>query len=314
MSKNEQSAEEIKQAAEKKKPTLSDAELTGKLKLEKAKAVIGKIILYPMAIIAILSVFRGKIGYFILFMAIAMIAATVSTSAGKKLKTLTSDNLIRGALETVFDNVVYEPFSKMPGPVIDEAHMDFPFRYNKIDGNDHIKATYKGLNIEMADVTLIEETVTMDDDGNMSTTETNRFVGLWLVCDFGKELSADLRLSERGKFGKIFGGRGVKTENDAFNKRFCITTDVEVEAFYILTPHMMEYILSMDDRGDGDTYISFLRSGKVHIAINSGRDSFEIGKTKVSDPSALRQKFVDEIRYVTDLIDELQLVDTLYKK
>ena len=32
------------------------------------------------------------------------------------------------------------------------------------------------------------------------------------------------------------------------------------------------------------------------------------------DAAALREKFVGEIRYITDLIDELRLVDTLYQK
>lgn len=314
MAKKEQPAEEMKQTAAEKGPVLSDSELTEKLKLERAKSIIGKIVTYPCGLAAIYFMLQSRIGYFIILLLIALVGAGFTVTADQKIKKLTSENIVRGALEAVFDNVLYEPFQKMPGSVIDEAGMDFPFRFNKIEGNDHIKAKYHGLEIEMADVTLVEETVTMDDDGNMQTTSSTQFTGLWLVCDFGKELSADLRLSERGKFGKIFGGRGVKTENDAFNKRFCISTDVEVEAFYILTPHMMEYILAMDDRGDGDTYMSFLRGGKVHIAINSGRDSFELGKTALSDAGKLRQKFIDEIRYVTDLIDELQLVDTFYKK
>ena len=59
--------------------------------------------------------------------------------------------------------------------------------------------------------------------------------------------------------------------------------------------------------------MSFLRNGKLHLAVGTGRDSFELGKGKV-DAEQLRQKFVGELRWFTDLIDELQLVDTLYKE
>lgn len=33
--------------------------------------------------------------------------------------------------------------------------MVFPFRYDKLRGSDYIKATYRGLNIELSDVELI---------------------------------------------------------------------------------------------------------------------------------------------------------------
>ena len=106
---------------------------------------------------------------------------------------------------------------------------------------------------------------------------------------------------------------GIKTESEAFNQRFMIQSQSQHDAFYILTPHMMEYILSMDAKGGGDTYMRFLREGKVHIAINSGRNAFEMGSLN-TDVAALRQKFVGEIRYVTDIIDELRLVETLHDR
>lgn len=134
-----------------------------------------------------------------------------------------------------------------------------------------------------------------------------------MICDFGKTLSAEVKLSKRSKLDRLFRSKGIQTESEEFNKRFCIQSESPVEAFYILTPHMMEYILGMQSKGGGDVYMSFLREGKVHIAINSGRDSFEAEKGTVN-AAALREKFVGEIRYITDLIDELRLVDTLYQK
>ena len=43
---------------------------------------------------------------------------------------------------------------------------------------------------------------------------------------------------------------------------------------------MMEFIISMDKKADGDTYFHFQKDGKVHIAINSNRNLFEPGKMR----------------------------------
>ena len=77
---------------------------------------------------------------------------------------------------------------------------------------------------------------------------------------------------------------------------------------------MMEHILTMDQRAGGDIYLHFLKEGKVHVAVNSGRDHFEAGSLEYVKVSELLRRFRDEVWYVTDLIDTLLTVDTLYKQ
>ena len=102
-------------------------------------------------------------------------------------------------------------------------------------------------------------------------------------------------------------------DNEQFSKRFCVRADDPQEAYYILTPHMMEYILTMADKGGGTVYLSFLRDGKMHVAVKTRRDFFELGKSN-ADVEELRQKFLGELRWFTDIIDTLRVEDTLYKK
>ena len=102
-------------------------------------------------------------------------------------------------------------------------------------------------------------------------------------------------------------------ENTAFNDRFLVTSADAHEAYYILTPHMMEYILTMAGRSGGEVYMAFLRGGKLHIAVKTERDFFELGKTK-TDINELSRKFREEIKWFTDIIDVLCVEDTLYKK
>ena len=140
-----------------------------------------------------------------------------------------------------------------------------------------------------------------DKDGNPRTEEKRKtvFQGQWLILDFHKELSADLCVFEGGR--KRSGQ--IETESTAFNEKFGISCDSAHDAFYILTPHMMEYLMTMDQR-----------AGKVHVAVNSGRDHFEAGSLEYVKVSELLQRFRDETRYITELIDALLTVDTLYKQ
>ena len=65
----------------------------------------------------------------------------------------------------------------------------------------------------------------------------------------------------------------LETESTAFNEKFGISCDSAHDAFYILTPHMMEYLMTMDQRAGGNIYLRFLKEGKVHVAVNSGATS-----------------------------------------
>lgn len=49
-------------------------------------------------------------------------------------------------------------------------------------------------------------------------------------------------------------------------------------------------------------------------SLNSGRDHFEAGSLEYVKVSELLQRFRDETRYITELIDALLTVDTLYKQ
>ena len=105
----------------------------------------------------------------------------------------------------------------------------------------------------------------------------------------------------------------VTTDNEQFSKRFCVRADIPQEAYYILTLHMMESILTMADKSGGTVYMSFLRDGKMHVAVKTECDFFELGKGN-ADVGELRRKFFCELRWFTDMIDTLHVEDTLYRK
>ena len=229
------------------------------------------------------------------------------------IKEQLSRSVVPQVLSEVFDQVEYDAYRHISPEVI-YASGAFPFGFDKASGGDYIKASYRGVGLELCDLMLEEEVreTTTDSDGNSTSDTSNRivFVGQWLILDFHKELSADLGVYEglRKRYDQI------ETENAEFNKRYGISCDSVHDAFYILTPNMMEHIMAMDRRAGGKVYLRFLREGKIHVAVNSRRDHFEVGSLNDADLPSLRMKFRGEVRYVTELIDALLTVDTLYKQ
>lgn len=227
-----------------------------------------------------------------------------------KVKQLLSDDVISGVLKEALDDTV----EYSPGGTISPGPMVFPFHYNCVEGSDHIKAVYHGLKIELGDISLCHESEFTDpEDGHTEKQSLLYFKGQWLTCDFGKELAGEVYISGCGKRDRKYIKNNIPMDNEQFSKRFCVSASNPQEAFYILTPHMMEYITAMADKSGGAVYMSFLRNGKMHVAVQTGRDFFELGKTN-TDAETLRRKFLGELRWFTDIVDTLRVEDTIYKK
>lgn len=274
--------------------------------------VVGAILmLLSMMVLGVIAVVGGFVLVFMGFSA--------SSKAQDAIKRDVGNTLVRSTLEQVFEDVWYSINGHISAKELRDTKL-LPFGWDKTEGSDHIKATYKGLKLEMCDLELIEVEETEDADGDTKTEENTVFRGLWLICDFGKTLSADLTLQEKvpttSRIAKALSKKSdVETDNVDFNNKFTILTDNAHEAFYILTPHMMEFITRADERASGRSYMKFSREGKVHIAIDSGRNAFEVrGGSAATDIEGMRRRFQEEVRYVTDIIDELRLVETLFKQ
>ncbi len=293
---------------------LNDEELNAIIKQEKSKGKRGCLVMSLGLLVGLAYAFFGEpltqyiamesLNNFVIIIcgSILFLGLSIHAKAKKNVKSQVGEQIIFSALNDVFSEVTYLADRHLGEEIIARANMNFPFSYNIVSGNDYVAAKYKNVSIVLSDIRLILET---ESDGRAE--KSTQFEGLWLICDFHKKLSTELRISE----GSNFFNQGVKTDNEAFNKQFYIDTQNPHEAFYILTPHMMEYIQAMDAQARGRTYMCFLREGKVHIAINSGRNAFEI-KGLNEDAAVLRERFQNEIKCLTDIIDELKFIDTFF--
>ena len=177
---------EKKNLSQEAAPILSDEELTSQLAKYKALLVLGKLLVGAGVVVTGISLFTGMIPGVVVGILLAIIGSLVSQKASGAIKTRTSSNLVRAALESVFDNVDYQPFRHLSSSQIYSAGMAFPFSFDEIEGSDCVRAVYKGLNIEMSDISLVSVTTTEDENGMQSESRSTVFQGLWMICDFGK--------------------------------------------------------------------------------------------------------------------------------
>ena len=292
------------------KQTMTNEQLEAAIQSARTKETIANVLIYGGGAAMILMFYLKKIPRGIFFLVVLLVGGYLWGKSAGVAKKLLSDNIVSSVLKEVLgDAVEYNPWGK-----INPGSMVFPFSYNSANGSDHIKAVYNGVNMELGDIELIDETENYDHETGQ--TETNRatvFKGQWLTCDFGKELAGEVYISERSKKTRRSLKSNVTMDNEEFSHRFCVRADDPQEAYYILTPHMMEYITSIADKSGGIVYLSFLREGKLHVAVQTGRDFFELGKTD-TNVEELHRKFLGELRWFTDIVDTLRVEDTLYKK
>jgi hypothetical protein len=162
------------------------------------------------------------------------------------------------SLENKFTDLYYNPDKGIPYSIIDATQM--MNMGDKYHSEDYISAKYKDIKFEQADVHIEEEHESTDSDGNTTTTYITIFKGRWMIFDFNKEFKADVQISQKGftnsRVKKFFGKKDelfkkVTMESENFNSKFNVYAQNEHDAFYIITPSLMERIERLAVRNKG---------------------------------------------------------------
>ena len=203
------------------------------------------------------------------FFALSIVFLIFGAAGEKKYRVQVSEYLIRGILEKGFTDLDYDP----------SKGSDFSGRY-------------KGRKVTFSEYVV-------QDKG--------RFIRLF--CDFGKPVPVRLELRERSGVDSVNDIRtksDIETENIAFNKKFQIITREPHNAFYILTPHFMERILSMDKTAHGKTSLVF-EGSSVCITIQSDMTMLRINTVsdELKNINRLRERYRQDLFYLTSIVDVL---------
>ena len=86
----------------------------------------------------------------------------------------------------------------------------------------------------------------------------------------------------------------------------------EHEAFYILTPHIMQSLLKLREELKAPILLVF-SGGRLHIGVYNGKDAFEGKIFGKIDIEAEKARMLEDLKLITNFVDELSLERDIYK-
>lgn len=257
---------------------------------------------------------------FIIDLVIIAIVSTIIISGPKKSYVDNFKNyFVKRTLEKIFTDLHYYPNKGIPESVI--AGTGMMYTGDRYTTNDFISGKYKNINFMQSDVHIEEEHESTDSDGHTTTYYVTIFQGRWMIFDFNKTFKANVEVCEKGFSGNqantLFGKskyQKVKMESEEFNKEFRVYAQDPHDAFYIITPSLMEKIKRLEAANKGKLFLGFC-DNQLHVGIHDGSDSFEPGScfSKINEEEVMNRMSTD-VSKITMFVDELELDNDLFRK
>ena len=269
-------------------------------------------------------VVEGDLLTFVLVLGIVLaVSLYIGMMRGVKLKY--KKLVVPSLLKEIDPGLSYNPAGSIPKEEFRRSKI-FSETISTYEGEDLVFGSYRGIPVRFSELTVQE----MHTDGKNTTYHTF-FKGVFMVADFNKDFKYShwvLPDTAEAAFGQVFGnflqklnlpGRGHMTrmEDPAFEKRFVVYTEDDVEARYILTPKLMRTMLNLSERfrkGASRIGFSFMDSNVyVAIPIEGGRDLFEMPSHGDLGEAAAR-KTQEELKEILSVFDVMELDLRLWSK
>ncbi len=293
---------------------LNEEEILAHLDLMKKKQMKFLPFVIVFALAAVIGLAISLPPLFVIGLIAAIILASLMFSVNTEINRFLSDNIVRYALAEIIDIEDYSCVNHLSEGVISEAALIND--WNEISGSDFFSGKYKGFGIIFSDIHLENVTTRVDSKGNVHKQRVTKFQGQWLVCETKKYIDYSLRLRENGerlfREGYQKSKSDIETENIAFNEKYQILTRDGHTAFYILTPHFMEYIIQADKSANCRSYLCF-EGNKIHIALDTHKDFFRVRSgADAKNLEAFKRRIRGEIKFILDILDELMQNKNLF--
>jgi len=214
------------------------------------------------------------------------------------------------------EGLIYSPEGFIPKKEFERSRI-FTLSCDKYSGEDHFRGRIGKTEIEFSEINAKHRN-SSGTGASRHDEYTTIFRGLFIIADFNKHFKThtvvlpDIAEKLFGKFGQTLQsaafGRGelIRLEDPRFEKEFCVYGDDQVEARYILTPSLMERIMTFRKKWDTKVHLSFLDS-KVYLAISMYKDLFEMRPFKPAADYAFLEESLRFLTLITDVVEDLNL-------
>ncbi|MGE0361879.1 MAG: DUF3137 domain-containing protein [Vicinamibacterales bacterium] len=200
-----------------------------------------------------------------------------------------------------------------PTQGIAEDVFDGPGLFNTRGGyrsDDRVRGKIGATPFEAADVSRSYST------GGKNSRTVIVFRGLFFHLDFNKRLIGRTIVQPASASASSVGDRGglsrVRLEDPAFDAAFEVHASDEVEARYILTPAMMERILSLAARTAHPAFLAFT-GNRAYLGVNYGRALFEPGIAETTSLAAIHE-MAAQFSLAEGIVHELDLNTRIWTK
>lgn len=159
-----------------------------------------------------------------------------------------------------FEDVKMNPESHILN--VSDTNIPLP-KHDYCSGSGYVQGKYKGLDVELCTIKLTDVTeVLRDETGLWEKNENTVYTGEWLLCKLDQRFNTWLTIYPRSLLDK----QTIKTENEAFDKKFNLTCGDEKLALEILDSNRLEQIIALSNHKFS---INLNEDGRLYIAAHS---------------------------------------------
>lgn len=263
----------------------------------------------------VLAFITHTIEFFVFSIIIGIFISAIATyGKAKNFNLLYKNTIVLSVFKKLFNNINYNPDFGISRDVI--ASTEMVDMGNEYESNDYLSATYKNIKFETADVTITQ--VTHDSKGN--THRSTYFKGQWYVFDFNKNFKSNIQVCEysfmHNKTGGLFSSnrlRKIELEDMEFHKKFEVFAQNDLEAFYILTPSVIQRIKLLEEKINGALILCFVNN-KLHLGVHNYKDFFEPSLSRPINLEQDEQNILNSTNDIINFINDLQLDNDLFRR
>lgn len=216
---------------------------------------------------------------------------------------------LRDLISKTFDDANYYPDK---GVNVNQVYnSDLVKKADRHHTEDLITGRVDGVNFLTSDVKLEERRVRHTKNGTQVYYVTY-FLGRFFEFDFPKEFKSKILVTEGSIFTWFSSYKKIELESVDFNKKFKTYTQNEHDAFYVLTPHLMESIQKLESQNPGSLGLTFAGT-KLYILINNHINTFDLKLFRTIDMSVIKGLERD-LSVIKEIVQELKLNRNIFIK
>lgn len=228
----------------------------------------------------------------------------LSSGAQKKLKALMREQLgglFRAELEKSFGPALHTPEMRIDQALMKTLHL-LEGQWEECAVENYYEGNYSNIHFSAANVRLDHVYERGNIRDGLGTWQDMVFKGVVLRCRTHIPAPSMIRANVRTEDSP----RGIVTDNETFDRCFCITAETEQDAFHLLTPQFMELIVTFKQKFEGQI-LCFCWEGNVFsLAIETDYGFASIASNvDMSDLDAMRHSYRNSLREMETLLDLL---------